>query len=111
MQADCERSFREKYIDIRRNRWNPHIRYSYPFIAHVIRQENLVADLCTVLSQLGLKAVDILSWSNRTRNKREDYPLYYSDSLVPLALDAFSDEMDVLKYEIPTWCERRHSSD
>ena len=68
-------------------------------------------DLRRVLSELGFKAVDIPLWSKRTRNKREDYSLYYFDSLVPLALDAFSDEMDVLEYEVPAWCKQRQSSE
>ena len=104
---DFEIWFRSRYVDIERNKWNPHLRRCYSYADHVISQENLVHDLRATFSALDLAADDIPPWSETTRKKLDHYSHYYSDALVPLALEAFGDEMDQLNYKVPSWCERR----
>ena len=111
MLTDFEIWFRSRYVDIERNKWNPHLRESYPYMNHVIRQESLVSDLRATLSALDLAADDIPPWSEKTRNKLGHYSHYYSDALVPHAVEAFRNEMDQLNYEVPAWCERRLAAD
>ena len=105
------RNMEEILNDFEINKWNPHLRECYPYADHVISQENLVHDLCATFSALDLAADDIPPWSERTGKKLDHYSHYYSDALVPLALEAFGNEMDQLNYKVPSWCERRLAAD
>jgi hypothetical protein len=100
-QADFERWFRERFIDPKGARVSSHVEESYPFVDLVIRQEDLVEDLESVLRELGLETPPLRPWKRRTKGKLDDYSRYYSESLIPRALEAFEYEMKMFGYEPP----------
>lgn len=100
-QADFERWIWGKFLSQEHKRLNPHIKRSYPFVEHVIKQECLAEDLETVLKRLGLEAPPAQLWNRRTKGKLHDYTEYYKASIIPHALEKFKLEMDMLGYEAP----------
>jgi hypothetical protein len=107
IQTLFEDWFWERFIKRNKRISDPHLRESHPFVDYMIGQENLEQDLARVLNELGLEVARIPKWRKRTKNKLDHYSQYYSDALIPLALETFRDEMSMLNYEIPAWCSRR----
>ena len=103
VQLLFERWFQRNFNSSRKKRRNAsyHVRKSYPYVDHTIRQENLVEDLAAVLDELDLAMGSPPQWETRTPGKLREFTTYYPDSLKPLACEILKEELELLGYEIP----------
>ncbi|MDA9981488.1 hypothetical protein N9H39_01850 [Gammaproteobacteria bacterium] len=100
-QSHFEQWFQDSFIGREKRHSTPHVMESYPFVDFTISQENLEQDLTSTLKKMNLGEHRIPGRKKWTTNKLPDYTQYYSKSLIPLVLDVYRYEMNMLNYEIP----------